>query len=216
MTAVEDLDYNYEYEKNGPHMKFSDWIPFRLHKWEPRHLEDFYELANFKLHYGEKDLLRNIYFLKSALHLRFRNPRQALCEIKSEDAYYKYRNLMFMHIYLGIMRNQMRLASLYDKRHLYFYNLDYAYDLKHSFTKSDKLFEEAIPYWEKAVEHAEIASTILIDLDLGTIESERYEIMNGKLDYGKIIETHRMKLDKKLNVVEDFLAKNPEANKPRL
>ncbi|EMO06532.1 hypothetical protein LEP1GSC116_3908 [Leptospira interrogans serovar Icterohaemorrhagiae str. Verdun HP] len=25
-----DLDYNYEYEKNGLYTKFSDWVPYKL------------------------------------------------------------------------------------------------------------------------------------------------------------------------------------------
>ncbi|MBE7411681.1 MAG: hypothetical protein L6Q54_13415 [Leptospiraceae bacterium] len=211
-----DLDYNYEYEKNGTHTKFSDWIPYKLHKWEPKFLEDFYELYGLKLHYGENELRRDIYFLKIGLKKRFRNPKNALCEIKDENAYYKYRLLVFMHINLQIMRSLMRIGSLYDKRHLYFYNLDYAYDLKKSFEIANSFYKESKDYWKKAKDYADKADKVPIDLDLGTIESERFDISHGKLDFEKIIDTHLSKLDKKQKIVDEFLTNNPAANSPRL
>ncbi|WP_442915936.1 hypothetical protein [Leptospira sp. GIMC2001] len=208
-----DLDYNYEYEKNGPYMKFSDWIPYKLHKWEPRNLEDFYELVGLKQHFGENELRRDIYFLKIALQKKFRHPRNALCKIESEEEYYKYRNLLFMHLNLRIMRSYMRLASLYDKRHLYFYNLDFAEDLNSSFQIAEGFYKEAVPYWEKAREHADTANEIPFDLDIGTIETERFEIVTGKLNYGYIIEDHLERLSKKQKTVRDELARRESEDK---
>jgi len=216
LNSEVDLDYNYEYEKNGPHTKFSDWIPFKLHKWEPRFLEDFYELYGLKLHYGENELRRDIYFLKIGLNKRFRNPKNALCEIKNETAYHKYRLLIFMHINLQIMRSYMRIGSLYDKRHLYFYNLDYAYDLKKSFEIAGSFYDESKNYWKKAKDYAVKADQIPIDLDMGTMESERFDIVQGKLNFETIIDNHLSRLNKKQKIVEEYLDKNPEANNPRL
>ena len=216
VSAEVDLDYNYYYEKNGPYTKFSDWVPYRLHKWEPRTLEDYYELANLKQHYGEAELRRNIYFLTNALNLKFRHPRNALCEVKTEEDYYKYRNLLFMHLNLGIMRSYMRIASLYDKRHLYFYNLDFAYDLDKSFSKSELLYKEAIPYWDKARFYADRANEVPVDLDLGTLESEVFEIVTGKLDFGQIIGDHLERLKRKRATVTQFLKENPDSNQPKL
>jgi len=203
-----DIDYNYDYEKNGPYMKFSDWIPFKLHKWEPRNLEDFYEMYTLKQHYNVNELRRNIYFLKIGLKKKFRHPQRALCKIESEEEYYKYRNLLFMHLNLRIMRSYLRLGSLYDKRHLYFYNLDFAKDLKESFAMAEGFYKEAIPYWEEARKYADRANEIPFELDLGTLETERYEIVTGKLNYTWIIETHLEKLEKKQRSVEEFLSKN--------
>lgn len=197
-------------------MKFSDWIPFKLHKWEPKFLEDFYELYGLKLHYGENELRRDIYFLKIGLNKRFRNPKNALCEIKSEDAYYKYRLVVFMHINLQIMRSYMRIGSLYDKRHLYFYNLDYAYDLKKSFETADSFYKESKDYWKKAKGYAEKADKIPIDLDIGTIESERFDIVQGKLNFDHIIDNHLTRVNKKIKIVNEYLENNPDANKPKL
>jgi hypothetical protein len=202
-----DIDYNYDYEKNGPYMKFSDWIPYKLHKYEPRNLEDFYEMAGLKQHYGVNELRRNIYFLKIGLRKKFRHPQRALCKIESEEQYYKYRNLLFMHLNLRIMRSYLRIGSLYDKRHLYFYNLDFAEDLDKSFEIAEGFYKEAIPYWEKAREHADRANEVPIELDLGTLETERFEIVTGKLNYTWIIENHLEKLAKKQKSVRDELAR---------
>ena len=54
------------------------------------------------------------------------------------------------------------------------------------------------------------------DLDLGTLESERYEIALGKLNFDFIIEDHLDRLDKKQKTVEEYLKKNPDADKPLL
>ncbi|TGK47279.1 hypothetical protein [Leptospira bouyouniensis] len=207
-----DIDYNYEYQKNGPYTKFSDWVPYKLHKWEPKYLEDFYELYNLKQHYNDNELRKNIYWLKIALNKRFRHPKHALCETKTEQEYYKYRNLMFMHINIQIMRSYMRIASKFDKRHVYFYNLDFAHELKESFGVAESFYKEAIPYWEKAKEYADKANEVPVDLDLGTIETERYEIVTGKLDFGHIIENHLDLLDGKKKIVSEYLAKYPEAD----
>lgn len=202
-----DIDYNYDYEKNGPYMKFSDWIPYKLHKYEPRNLEDFYEMSALKQHYGVNELRRNIYFLKIGMRKKFRHPQRALCKIESEEEYYKYRNLLFMHMNLRIMRSYLRIGSLYDKRHLYFYNLDFAEDLDKSFAIAEGFYKEAIPYWEKAREHADIANEIPFELDLGTLETERFEIVTGKLNYTWIIENHLEKLEKKRRTVKAELAR---------
>jgi hypothetical protein len=205
ISSEPDLDYNYDYEKNGPYMKFSDWIPYRLHKWEPRNLEDFYELAGLKQHYGENELRRNIYFYKISLQKKFRHPQRALCKIESEEEYYKYRNLLFMHLNLRIMRSYLRLGSLYDKRHLYFYNLDFAEDLEKSFQIAEGFYREAIPYWEKAREYADRANEVPYELDLGTLETERFEIVTGKLDFGWIIENHLDRVEKKQKLIAQEL-----------
>jgi hypothetical protein len=211
-----NLNHDYEYEKNGLKTKFSDWVPYKLHKWNPKFLEDYYELYGLKLHYNENELRKNIYFLKIGLQSRFRHPRNALCPIKDEEYYYKYRLLLTMHLNLQIMRSYMRLASLYDKRHLYFQNLDFAHELKNSFKLAEGFYKEAIPYWEKARENAFKAERIKKEVDLGTLESTRYEITAGKLNFQEIIGDHLRRLDKKQKSVEAYLKENPAADKPIL
>jgi len=131
--AHAQLRLDYYYDQSEMYTKFSDWIPKRLHQWHPQHVEDFFLLYSLNQIYGEQDLLRNIYFLEIALQKRFRHPSQALAKIETPEEYHKYRLMIFMHINLKIMRSYLRLGSLYDKRHLYFYNLDFADELKESF-----------------------------------------------------------------------------------
>ena len=216
LAAEVDLNYNYDYEMNGVKTKFSEWVPYKLHKWNPRFLEDYYELYGLKLHYGEDDLRKDIYFLKIGLESRFRQPNNALCKVKNEKEYHKYRLLVSMHMNLQIMRAYMRIASLYDKRHVYFQNLDYAYDLKKSFKVAEGFYKEAIPYWKKAEDLAKKADAIKDEIDLGTMESERFEIVNGKLNFANIINDHLSRLSKKQQTVEEYLKQNPESDKPPL
>ncbi len=210
------LNHNYEYEMGGVRTKFADWVPYKLHKWNPKFLEDFYELYGLRLHYNENDLRKDIYFLKIGLKSRFRHPRNALCRITDEETYYKYRLLLTMHLNLQIMRSYMRIASQYDKRHLYFYNLDFAHELKNSFTKSKEIYKEALIYWNIAKENALKADSLKRDLDLGTMETERYEISIGKLDFEHIIQDHLTRLDRKLLTVNEYLKDHPGADKPFL
>ena len=210
------LSHNYEYSMEDPHSKFSDWVPYRLHKWNPKFLEDYYELYGLKLHYDEAELRKDISFLRIGLKSRFRHPRNSLCHVKSEEEYYKYRLLLHMHLNLQIMRSYMRIASQYDKRHLYFYNLDVAHELKKSFETAIAFYNQAKPYWKEAKDNAMKASKVLKEVDIGTIESERFEISTGKLNFEKIIEDHIARAEKKLETIKEYLAKNPDADKPIL
>jgi len=210
-----NLDMDSESEsKSGLKTKFSEWVPYKLNKFQPKFLEDYYELYGLNLHYGENDLRKDIYFLKIGLASRFRHPRNALCEIKDEESYYKYRLLLTMHLNLQIMRAYMRIGSLFDKRFVYFQNLDFAHDLKKSFNVARGFYKEAVPYWKVARENAMKASKIPKDINLGTLESERYEIEQGKLNFEFIIDDHLERLDKKQKMVEEYLKKNPDADKP--
>lgn len=200
------LRLDYYYDQSGMYTKFSDWIPKRLHQWHPKNVEDFFLLYSLKTLYGEEELRRNIFFLKIALEKRFRHPSQALCKIETKEQYHKYRLLVFMHINLKIMRAYLRIGSLYDKRHLYFYNLDFADELKESFAIAEGFYKEAIPYWHKARDYAAKAGAYNFELDLGTLESIRYEISTGDIDFTKYIANHLTRLRQKQKTVDEFLA----------
>ncbi len=203
--AHAQLRLDYYYDQSEMYTKFSDWIPKRLHQWHPQHVEDFFLLYSLNQIYGEQDLLRNIYFLEIALQKRFRHPSQALAKIETPEEYHKYRLMIFMHINLKIMRSYLRLGSLYDKRHLYFYNLDFADELKESFAVAEVYYKKSIPYWLKAVEYAEEASEYNFELDMGPLESIRYEIMTGDIDFSEYTANHLEKLKEKQEAVDAFL-----------
>jgi hypothetical protein len=192
-SGIQAEDYQYQYFSNkkekDKYVPFSDYIPrIRLHyQTVPHYLEDYYLLYGMKQYYNENSLRKNIERLKIALQCKFRHPSQALVKLESDQEYFKYRNLMFMHINMLIMRNYLSIAARYDKQRIYFYNWDYAKEISESFLIAERYYNEAYPYWQKAVEYANKASSVKITTDLGFIETERKNIITGDIDFGKII-----------------------------
>jgi hypothetical protein len=198
-SRSEDYQYQYFNKDKDKYVPFSDYIPkVRLHYFTvPHYLEDFYQLYSMKQHYNENSLRKNIDRLKTALNCKFRHPSEALVKVESDEEYLKYRRLMFMHLNILIMRNHMSIASRYDKQKIVFYNSPFAKEINESFDIAEGLYKEAIPYWESAKKYAMDASNIKITTELGFIESERFSIINGDLDYGKIINDHLKRLSQK-------------------
>ena len=195
----EDYQYQYFNNEKDKYVPFSDYIPrVRLHyKTVPHYVEDYYLLYAMKQYYNENSLRKNIERLKTALQCKFRHPSEALLKIESKEEYLKYRRLMFMRINILIMRNHMKIASRYDKQKIYFYNLDFAKDIRESLDIAEKFYSQATPYWEKARKYAIKASEIKITTDMSHMESERFSIIKGNLDFGKIIKRHLEKIEKK-------------------
>jgi hypothetical protein len=195
-AAAEDYQYQYFKEKKA-YTPFSDYIPkVRLHyKVVPHYLEDYYELYGMKQYYNENSLRKNIERMKAALGSRFRHPSEALTKIETEEEYLKYRNLMFMHLNMLIMRDHMKIAVRYDKRKVYFYSADFAREILESLDIAEKTYREALPYWQEAKKYALRASEIKVTADLGFIESERTSIVRGEIDFEKIINGHLARLD---------------------
>lgn len=213
-------DYQYQYfskqKDKDKHVPFSDYIPqIRLHyQTVPHYLEDYYELYGMKQYYNENSLRKNIEHLKTALQCKFRHPSMALVKIETEPEYLKYRNLMFMHINVLIMRSYLSIGARYDMRNIRFYHWDYAKDISNSLDSAEKSYAEALPYWEKAKEYADKASQIKITTDLGFIETERKKIILGDLDFGKIIagyrngvKTKKQKLNELMTAYQKFQKK---------
>ena len=199
------LRLDYYYDQSEMFTKFSDWIPKRLHQWYPKHVEDFFLLYSLKQLYKQEEVRRNIYFLKLALTKHFRHPQQALIQINTPEEYHKYRLLIFMHINLKIMRSYLTLGSLFDKRHLYFYNLDFSKELKESFTVAEGFYKEAIPYWKKSQKYAEEASKYGFELNLDTLESIRHEIMIKDIDFDTYIQNHINRVQEKQKTVAQYI-----------
>ena len=198
---AEDYQYQYFTKEKDKYVPFSDYIPkSRLHyQTVPHYLEDYYQLYGMKQYYNENSLRKNIHRLKIALDSKFRHPSMALVKVESEKEYLKYRNLMFMHINLLIMRNYLKIGARYDKKKIYFFNMDFAKEIRESLDIAEKNYREAIPYWEEAKKYAAQASNIKITTELSFMESERYSIIHGELDFSKIINTYLKNLAKKKN-----------------
>jgi len=205
---AEDYQYQYFNGEKEKYTPFSDYIPkVRRHYFTvPHYLEDYYELYGMKQHYNENSLRKNILMLKTALQCKFRHPLYALCKTESDEEYYKYRNLMFMHINLLIMRNYTHIAVRYDKREIKYYDGAYGEEIKESLTIAEALYGEALPYWREAKKYAKQASSVKKTLDLGFIESERYQIITGELDYERIIKGHIANTQKKRQQIDTLLS----------
>ena len=206
-------DYQYDYFSGDDpdrqkYVPFSDYIPkVRKHyQTVPHYLEDYYLLYGMKQHYNENSLRKNIAMLQTAMECKFRHPIYALCKIETEDEYYKYRNLMFMHLNLLIMRNHMKIAVRYDKRNIRFYDADYAEHLEKSLQIAEELYREALPYWREAQRYAKRASEVKKTLDMGTVESTRFSIITGELNYERIINGHITKTQKKRQQLAELTA----------
>ncbi len=211
-AGIQAEDYQFQYFSNkiekDKYVPFSDYIPrIRLHyQTVPHYLEDYYLLYGMKQYYNENSLRKNIERLKIALQCKFRHPSQALVKLESDQEYFKYRNLMFMHINMLIMRNYLSIASRYDKRKIDFYNWDYAKEINESFVIAEHYYNEAHPYWQKAVEYANKASSVKITTDLGFIETERKKIITGEIDFGKIISGYISGLQTKKQKLAELAA----------
>jgi len=213
MTNLFGEDYQYQYfTERDEFVPFSDYIPrVRLHYYTvPHYLEDFYLLYGMKLYYNENSLRKNIEMLKTGLNCKFRHPSQALVNIDTEDEYLKYRKLMFMHINIMIMRNYLKIGVRYDKRSIKFHDVSFAEDINESLNIAKKRYQEALPYWVEAKRYAEEASQIKLTTKLSNIESERYRIITGDLDFNKIINNHISRVDKKLEQLKNFVATTPQ------
>ena len=212
-TGLYSEDYQYQYfsEKNE-YVPFSDYIPkVRMHYYTvPHSLEDYYLLFGMKLYYNENSLRKNIDMLKAGLNSKFRHPSEALVTVDTEEEYLKYRKLMFMHINLMIMRNYLKIGARYDKRNIKFYDATFAKDINDSLDIARKMYQEAIPYWEEAKKHANESSRIKITTKLSNIESERFKIITGDLDFKKIINVHITGVNKKQEKLKNFIASTPE------
>ncbi|HPA72339.1 MAG TPA: hypothetical protein PKY31_08725 [Spirochaetota bacterium] len=206
-AAAEDYQYQYFSEKKQ-YTPFSDWIPkVRLHFYTvPHYVEDFYLLYGLKLYYNENTLRRNIDRLQHALQCKFRHPSEALVQVTSEEEYLKYRNLMFMHINMLILRDHLKIAARYDKRNVYFYSADFAKDIRDSLDIAEKYYRDALPHWHEAVKYARRASEIKITTDMGTVETERFNIVKGNVDFERIIEKHIDKLRKNRDRLDGMIA----------
>lgn len=207
----EDYQYQYFSEKNE-YVPFSDYIPkVRMHYYTvPHYLEDYYLLFGMKLYYNENSLRKNIDMLKTALNCKFRHPSQALVKVDTENEYLKYRKLMFMHINIMIMRNYLKIGARYDKISIKFYDATFAKNINDSLDIARKMYQEALPYWDEAKKHADESSRIKITTKLSNIETERYRIVTGDLDFRKIINSHIASVDKKQEKLKNFIASTPQ------
>ena len=105
-----------------------------------------------------------------------------------------------------IMRNYLKVGSKYDKIHVKFHDAAFAKEIIDSLDIAINLYREALPYWDEARKHADSASNIKITTRMSNIESERYLIIRGELDFKKIINNHILSSERKKRELQKYLA----------
>ncbi|MDD5067442.1 MAG: hypothetical protein PHF84_10405 [bacterium] len=172
---------------------------FFINQKPPEYLEDYYQLYAERLCYNEEDIRLNVYFLEKGLRSSFRHPSKALCLLRNEQEGKKYKNLIIMHMYLKIMQNYLTLAHQYDKKEIYYFNLDFRDDIKKSFATAKYYYNLARDYWKKVLAYAEKAGRTNAMTAWDHLENELYLILNRDQevdwDYDYTISLH-------LNVLE--------------
>lgn len=171
-----------------------------------KYLEGFYKLYTENFYQYPKDVNRNIYYLKSALGVPFRNPLYALATIKDKTQWEKYRYLMYTHINLKLVDSFLQLAKGLDKQEALFYNAPWKeYNIK-SLNEAELYYLEAKKHWVDAVMWSNKAADdkflFLFIEDIQNFEDESFMIQSGELNYNNIIDKHLSRLDKVRNTFE--------------
>ncbi|MBU0928008.1 MAG: hypothetical protein KKA67_09685 [Spirochaetes bacterium] len=167
--------------------------------------EQYYKL--YHAHYVQypDDTIENIYWLERAIAADFCNPLYALSKIEDKRQWERYRYLFNMHLELKMIEQHLYLGSKFDKRVAYFYNAPWKRENLESLATAETAYKAALSYWASAKEWAAKAEGIrfLYLPDVQFWEDEAFRIMDGQLDYGRIIGRELERLAK---VRSDFEA----------
>jgi len=185
-------------------------LPTQVQARKLYYAEEFYLYA-LNLYHTNPNLQRNIRFMQWALTAPFDNQVRSLALIENEYDFRRYKALFRMHVNLLIIDSYLKLATRFDKQHVYYFNLWYAKELKESFTIARYFYQVSFNYWDEARKHAESAEQIPVRINIDSWEDEQYLIRTGELDYGLIIDEHLQKLEQRLETVENYLAQFEES-----
>lgn len=164
-----------------------------------KYKEDFYRL--YHIHYQQfpDDCMENIYWLEQAVRADFVNPLYAMAKIENEEQWEKYRNLFQMHLNLKLIEQHQRLARVYDKRAICFYDAPWRDEYLANLDKAKSCYEAGLYYWREARLWAEKANETkfrwLHLTDLQYWEDERERIASAELDYEKILRRELARVD---------------------
>ncbi len=153
--------------------------------------EQYYRLFHTHFQQYPDDVMENIYWLEKAVEADFCNPEYALSKIETKDDWEKYRYIFMMHLNLKLIEQHLRLGAKFDKQSVYFYDAPLREQYVTDLEKTKTCFEAGLYYWKEAKLWAEKASQkkfYFLNLDeIQNWEDERYRVINGDLDYEKII-----------------------------
>jgi len=166
--------------------------------------EEFY-LYVMNLYQVNPSLERNIRFMQWALKAPFDNPVRSLAKIETKNDFLRYQQLFKMHVNLLIIDSYLQLARRFDKEHVYFFNIQYAEDLKKSFGIARYFYKISFNYWDETLKYAKEAEKYTGRINIDAWEDELYLIRTGDLDYRAIIESYLKKLDSRMQIVQNYL-----------
>ncbi len=140
----------------------------------------------------------NIWFLEQALGRPFVNPLNALTKIDNRKEWERYRYLFYMHVNLKLVEQYRHLASSYDKRTAYFYNVPWKEDNLKSLEIAESYYKTALYYWKEALIWKEKLKKVKYFFleSIQNWEDERIKIISGELDYEDILKTDLDRLNK--------------------
>lgn len=168
-----------------------------------KYKEDYYKL--YHIHYQQypDDCMENIYWLERAVKADFCNPQFVDFHVTTERQWEKYRYLFQMHINLKLIEQHLRLGRIYDKREVYFYDGVFKDQYLRNLEKTLSCYKAGLYYWQEAKLWCEKANTsnfnFLFITEKQAWEDERERIVNGKLDYEKILKREITRVEKNIN-----------------
>lgn len=171
-----------------------------------KYKEDFYKL--YHVHYQQypDDCMENIYWLEQAVRADFANPLYAKAKIQTKEEWEKYRNLFQMHLNLKLIEQHMRLARVYDKRAICFYDAPWKEEYLSNLNKAKSCYEASLYYWREARLWSEKASEtkfrFLHLTDLQNWEDENARIASAELDYKKILNRELERVAEEIKTLE--------------
>ena len=173
-----------------------------------KYKEDFYKL--YHVHYQQypDDCMENIYWLEQAVRADFANPLYARAKIQTKEEWEKYRNLFQMHLNLKLIEQHMRLARVYDRRAICFYDAPWKDEYMANLKKAKSCYEAGLYYWREARLWSEKASEtkfrFLFLEDLTNWEDENKRIADAELDYKKILERELVRVSAEIEKLESM------------
>jgi len=189
----------------------SDDFGFKQQRRKLRYVEEFYNLYTMNLMASTGSIERNLVYLQYALNSPYIHPIQALCIIKTRKQHQKYKLLLRTRIAFLLAKGFVQLGYQYDKEDIYFFNMEFAKDLKDSFKIAKYYYNEAIAYWKEAKRVA-AKSLFLNDARvkgalIDSIKNEAKKIHYGMIKYEKVINFRLKDLERKNKKIDSMQKK---------
>ena len=169
----------------------------RLSAYRILYAEQYYRLYHLHFYQYPDDTMENIYYLEQALKADFANPLYALARIENREQWAQYRTLFKMHVNLKLVELYLTLGGKYDKQVAYFYNAPWRDQNLESLKLAEQTYRVAVGYWEEARGWAFRLPRLRFNLEeIQAWEDQRFRILTGDLDYGRIIAAHLGRLER--------------------